>query len=83
MNSDNSIDATKHHLNDALVIRRELVNKSSTSGALVRTLKTSIDTTLSPSLWAAGKKVPHSRKNVESKVKRNIKRKLLSRSKKV
>jgi hypothetical protein len=59
-----------------------LVNNSSAGGALVRTLKTSIDTTLSPSLGAADKEVPHSRKNIESRVKRNIKRKLLSRSKK-
>ena len=45
------------------------------------TLKTSIDTTLSSSLGTMGKEVPHSRKNVESRVKRNIKRKLLNRSK--
>jgi hypothetical protein len=56
-----------------------LIN-SSPGCLLERTLKTSIDTTLSPSLGTVGKEDPHSRKNVESRVKRNIKRKLLSRS---
>jgi hypothetical protein len=46
----------------------------------VRTLETSIDTTLSPCLEAVGKGVWHSRKNFESRVKQNIKRKFLSRS---
>jgi len=81
LNSDYAIDSTKHHLNDALVIRRELINKSSVGNAHESTLKTSIDTTLSPSLGAVGKEVPHSRKNVESRVKRNIKRNFLCRSK--
>ena len=58
------------------------MKKSSASSAVVRTLKTSIDTTLSHCMGAVGKKVPHSRKTIESRVKRNIKRKLLSRSKK-
>ena len=71
-------------MNDTFVIRRELVNKnSSTGGAIVRALKTSIYTTLSPSVGSVGKKVPYSRKNVKSRVKRNIKRKLFSRSKRL
>jgi len=82
LNSDYATDSTNDHLNDALVIRRELVKNSSADCALERTLKTSIDTTLIPSLGAVGKNAPHSRKNFESRVKRNIKRKLLSRSKK-
>jgi len=82
LSSDYAIVSTKHHLNDALIIRRELVNNSSASCALERILKTSIDTTSSPSLWAVGKEFPHSRKNVESRMKQKIKRKLLSRSKK-
>ena len=82
MESDYAIDSTKHHLNDALVIRRELVNNSSAGSAIVRTLKTSIDTTSSPCLGAVVEKdeeVSHSRKNVESKRKQDVKRKLLSR----
>jgi len=69
-------------LNDALVIRRKLVNNLSDGCALERTLKTSNDITSSPSLGAVGKEVSHSRKNVESRVNRNTKRKLSSRSKK-
>ncbi len=80
-NSDYATDSIEHHLNDAFVIRRELVKNSSASSAIDRTLKTSIDTTLSPCLKAVGNDVSHSRKNVESRVKRNVKRKLLSRSK--
>ena len=45
LNPDYAIDSTKHHLNDALVIRRKLVNNSSTGCALERTLKTSVYTT--------------------------------------
>ena len=67
-------------MNDAFVIRREIAKPSPDGSAIVRTLKTSIDTKLSPCLGAVGKKVSHFRKNVESRVKRNFKRKLLSRS---
>jgi len=81
LNSDYGNDSTMHHLNDALVIRRKIVKNSSVGSAIVRTLKASIDTTFSPCLRAVGKEVPHSRKNVECRVKRNTKRKLLSRSK--
>ncbi len=72
MNSDYDNDSNKHHLNDALVIRREIEKTSSVGSAIIRTLKTSIDTTLSPCLGAMGMEVLHSRKNVESRVKRNI-----------
>ena len=82
LNSDYENDSTEHHLNDAFVIRREITKNSPASTAIVCTLKTSIDTTLSPCLEASGKEVSHSRKNVESRVKRNIKRLFLSRSKK-
>ena len=68
-------------MNDAFVIRRELAKNSSAGSTLNGTLKTSIDTTLSTCLKAVGNEVLHSRKNVESSVKRNVKRKLLSRSK--
>ena len=81
MKSDYDIDSTEHHLNDAFVIRRELVKNSPAGSAIDRTLKTSIDTTLSPCLEAVGNEVLHFRKNVESRVKRNVKRKHLSRSK--
>ena len=64
-----------------LIIRRELPLNSSASYVLEHILKTIIDTTLSPSLGTVGRGAPHSRKNVESRVKRNIKRKLLSRTK--
>ena len=82
MKSDSAIiDSIEHHLNDAFAIRREIVKNSPAGSTIDRTLKTSIDTTLSPCLEAEGKEVSHSRKNVESRVKRNVKRKLLSRSK--
>ncbi len=84
MNSDYAIDSSKHHLNDALVKGRELVKNSSVGSAIVRTLKTGIDTTLSPCLGAVVEEVEevsHSRKNVETKRKRDVKRKLLSRRK--
>ncbi len=69
LNSDYDNDSTKHHLNDVFVIRREIVKNASASSAIVLTLKTSIDTTLSPCLGAMGKEVPHSRNNVKSRVK--------------
>jgi hypothetical protein len=81
LNSDYDNDFTKHHMNDALAIRRENEKNSSVGSAIVCTLKTSIDTTLSPCLGVVSMEVPHSRKNVESRVKRKIKRKFLSRSK--
>ena len=39
LNSDYANDSTKQHLNDAFVIRQELVNNSSAGCALERTLK--------------------------------------------
>ena len=63
-----------------LLFDEELL-KTPVGSAIVRKLETSIDTTLSPCLQAVGKEVSHSRKNVESRVKRNVKQKLLSRSK--
>ena len=81
MNPEYAIDSTKDHLNDEFVVRRGIVKNSSIGGAIVCTLKTNIDSTLSTCLGDVGKEVPHSRKNMESRVKRNIKRKLLSRSK--
>jgi hypothetical protein len=82
MNSDYENDSIKHHLNAAIVIRREIVKNSPGGSTIVRTLETSIDTSSSPYLGAVDKEVLHSLKNVESRAKRNIKRKLLSRSKK-
>ena len=73
MNSDHANDSTKHQLNDALVIRRELVKNWSAGSTIVRTLKTSIDITLSPCSWDVVEEVSHSRKNVESKWKRDVK----------
>jgi hypothetical protein len=81
LNSDYTIDSAKHHLNDAFVVRRELVKNSYAGSVIVRTLKTSIDTTLSPCLGAVVCEGSHSRKNVESRVKRNVKRIFLSRNK--
>ena len=82
LNSDSAIDSFKHRLNDAFVVRKKLVKNSSAGSAIVRTSwKTNIDTTFSPCLGVVGKEVPHSRKNVGSKVKQNIKRKALSRIK--
>ena len=68
-------------MSDAFVIRRELVENSSAGSAIDRTLQTSVGTTLSTCLKAVGNEVLHSRKNVESRVKRKVKRKLLNRSK--
>ena len=81
LNSDYAIDSIEHHLNDALVIRREIIKNSPAGSAIDRTLKTSIDTTLSPCFETVGKEVSHSRKNVESRVKRDVKQMFLSRSK--
>jgi hypothetical protein len=81
LKSDYATDSSEHHLNDAFVIRRELVKNSPDGSVIDRTLKTSIDTTLSPCWKVVGNEVSHSRKNVESRVKRNVKRNLLSRSK--
>jgi hypothetical protein len=82
-NSDYENDSIEHHLNDIFVIRREIAKISPAGSAIVCTLKTRIDTTLSPCLEAVGKEVSHSQKNVESRVKLNIKRKFLSCSKKL
>jgi hypothetical protein len=73
LKSDYDIDSIEHHLNDAFVIRRELVENSHVGSAIDRTLKTSIDSTLSPCLEAVGNEDLHSRKNVKSRVKRNFK----------
>ena len=67
-------------MSDAFVIRRELVENSSAGSAIDRTLQTSVVTTLSTCLKAVGNEVVYSRKNVESRVKRKVKRKLLNRS---
>jgi hypothetical protein len=80
LKSGYDIGSIEHHLNDAFVIRRELVKNSPAGSTIDRTWKTSIDTTLSPCLEAMCNEVSHSRKNVESRVKRNVKRKLLIRS---
>ncbi len=68
MNSDYTTDSTEHHLSDALVIRRELVENSSAGSAIDRTLQTSVDTTLNTCLKAVGNEVSHSRKNVKTRV---------------
>jgi hypothetical protein len=83
LNFNYAIDSTKDHLNDAFVVRRILVKNSSDGSAIVRTLKTSIDTTLSPCLGAVGNEGSHSRKNVKSRVNRNVKPRLLNRSKRL
>ena len=51
LKSDYAIDSTKHHFNNAFFVRRELVKNSSAGSAIVRTLKTSIDTTYIESLF--------------------------------
>ena len=81
MNTDYTIDSIKHHLNDAFVIRRELVNNSTAGGTIDGTLTTSIDTTLGPCLKVVGNKVKQTRKGVKSRVKRNVERKIMIRSK--
>jgi len=68
LNSDYENDSIEHHLNDVFAIRREIDKNSPVNSAVVRTLETSIDTTLSPCLEAVGKGVSHSRKNIESRV---------------
>ncbi len=66
-------------MNDALVIREEIVPIPPASSTIDRTLGTSIDTTLS-SLSRTSEEVLHSGGNVESRVKRIVKRKLASRT---
>ena len=61
LNSDYSIDSIEHHLNDALVIRREIDKNSPDGSAIDSTSKTSIDSTLRPCLEDVGKEVSHSR----------------------
>ncbi len=60
LKSDYDTDSIEHHLNDAFVIRRELVKNSPAGSAIECTLKTSIDTSLSPCLKAVGNEVSHS-----------------------
>ncbi len=67
-------------MNDALVIREEIVPTPPAISATERTLEASIDTTLSHELGTS-EEVLHSRGNVESRVKQIVKRKLASRSK--
>ncbi len=50
MQTDYAIDSIEHHLNDAHVVRREIDSTTRVGRAMERTLKTSIDTTLSPEL---------------------------------
>ncbi len=80
MKTDYTIDSIEHQLNDALVIRGKVVPTPPSSSTIVRTLGTSIDTTLGP-LLRTSEEVLHSGGNVESRVKRIVKRKLASRSK--
>ena len=58
-------------MKDALVIEREIVPPSLASVAIDRTLRTSIDTTLSP-LLRTGEEVSHSEKLVKPKVKNEL-----------
>ena len=67
-------------MNYALVVRGEIVPTPLASSTIDRTLGTSIDTTLS-SLSRTSEEVLHSGGNVESRVKRIVKLKLASRSK--
>ncbi len=75
-----AIDLFEHQLNDAFVISREIVSTPPAGRAIEPTLETSIDTTLSPELRTS-EEVLYSRGDVESRVKRMVKRKLASRSK--
>ncbi len=68
-----------YRLNGALVIREEIVPTPPAGSVIERTLKTSIDTTLSPKLQASEEVLQYGR-NAESRVKRIVKRKLASRS---
>jgi hypothetical protein len=82
LNIDNAVDHVKHQLNDAFVIKRELDTSPPVDCVLEDTLTTSIDTTRSPNLGIVGEKsIVYLRKSVESRVKQNVKRKLISRSK--
>ncbi len=74
------MDSIEHHLNDALFTKGEIVPTPPASSSVDCTLETSIDTTSSP-LSRTSEEVLRSGGNVESIVKRIVKRKLASRSK--
>ncbi len=69
MKTDYTEDSTEHHLNDALVIRREIVSTPPTSSTIVRTLGTNIDTTLSPLLKTSEEVLHYGGGGVKSRVK--------------
>ena len=80
-NNDYAAEHVKHRLNDALVIKRELGSNPPAGCVLEHTLTTRIDTKLSPNLGFVCENILQLRKSDESKVKRNVKRKLISCSK--
>ncbi len=79
LKTDSTIDSIEHELNDALVIRGEIVPTPPASCTIDRTLGTSIDTTLGPLLGSSGE-VLYSERNLESRVKRIVRHKHASRS---
>ncbi len=81
LNTDYANDFVKHQLNNALDNIREHDVNPPVGCVFDHSLTTSIDTTLSPSLGDVGEKILYSGKSVESRVKRVVKRKLVSRSK--
>jgi hypothetical protein len=80
LNSQYPIDSTKHHLNDAFVLNRELEFPPQV-GCDINTLITSIDTTISSNFGVVSEETPHSKKDVETKLERNVELKLLDRRK--
>ncbi len=80
LKTDYTMNSIEHQLNDALVAHGEIVSTPSASCKIYRTLGTSIHTTLGP-LLRTSEEALHSGGNVESRVKRIVKRKLASRSK--
>ncbi len=80
MKTDYIVGSIEHQLNDALVIRGKVVPTPPASSKIVRTLGTNIDTTLGL-LLRTSEEVLHYGGNAKSRVKRIVKRKLVSHSK--
>ena len=73
LNSDYQVEPNEHHLNYAFVLNRKV--KLSPQDCLnINTSLTCIDIEASPNLEVVHKDVSHSRRDVESKLKRNVKR---------
>ena len=79
-NSDYQVDYIEHYLNNAFVSSQE-DQLSPQIGRNIDTSLTRINIAINPNLEVVYKEVSHSEREVESKLKRSIKRKCLNRRK--